>query len=258
MPARENRELPKTEGIVLIAGALHATSPESLEKLLAELSEDYDVKNCMDDKDRPYRGWYAHLKDDVLQRKVKCDHCGHLNDVLGCRVHGFTCKGCNKVIYREYLPNSTFEFAFDADQSSRTLRFLIHSYDIETQSLYLYAKPQNSRRFFSVPREKVEAVLEEYKDSYERVTNDKGHKLLKLFMPRGCGMVYRDKDGNETRLKINTHEVGRPPVPVKRNKKGEVVKDKQGYTVYDHNETNTRQFYTEVQVYKGKGSLCCL
>lgn len=249
---RNDRPYPQIDGIIPVCGDLHAKTPEALEKLLAHLSEDYDVKNCMEDKDHPHRGWYARLKDSVLQCKVKCEFCNHLNDTLGCRVHGFTCKGCGKVIYREYLPNAPIEFAFDEDRKGRVLRFLIHSYSVEEKALYVYAKPQKSSRLFRLDPEQAGKLLEEFKHCYERVTNEKGHKLLKFFLPRGCGMVYKDENGNEQRLKINTYEVGHPPVKYLRDANGNKVKDEDGFSVYVHDETTSRAFYNEVQLFKGQ------
>lgn len=249
--AKQDRPYPQIEGIVYICGDLHAKTPEALAAVLEHLSEDYDVKNCMEDE-RPHRGWYARLKDSVLQRKAKCEYCGHLNDMLGCRVHGFTCKGCNKVIYREYLPKAHIEFAFDEDEKCRVLRFLIHSYNMDEKALYVYAKPQKSNRFFRLEPAAAVKVLEQFKHCYEEVTDEKGIKLLKFFMPRGCGMVYEDENGNKQRLKINTYEVGRPPAKYLLDDKGNKVVGKYGCPVYAHDETTDRQFYTEVQLFKGQ------
>lgn len=236
--------LPQMNGIVSIAHNLHATSQEALDAAINQLSQDYDIENCMDDKTHPHRGWFASLKKDVCQSMAKCEYCNHLNETLGCKVHGFTCKGCGKVIYQEYLHKSTVDFYIRNDPNATKLRFMIHSYDNSTKTLFVYDKPQKSHHWFSASLATTRELMNKHNDFYERVKGPNGEKLLKIYCPKRM-----DDD-----VKINVAEISRPPGIHRKDEKGEWIMDgtylKYPKSFYD--ETNRRQFYTEVEVYKGQ------
>lgn len=206
-------------GVVSIAHNLYCTSPEAEMSLLEILKDDYDVET----KDRYH---YAKLKKTVYKACAKCNHCGHLNDRFGCLCHGFTCAGCKKVIYREYIHGAKISFSFWDDRRSSQMTFLIHSY--ENEILRVYAKPQKPRSLFGLNPQQVGDHLKKFPGCYLEMTID-GKKLLAFHLPV-------NRDGS----KINLSHIDNPPLKkVRRNGKIEY-------------EGEEKCQHIEVFVYKGK------
>lgn len=143
-------------GIVECAGNLYAKSPEALDKLLKALRDyGYDIKDCGQDGDRPPRekqereGWYlwwAHLSDNAMQRRGKCDSCNSYIDTRGIQSHGHKCEVCGEVTFWEYIDGTTVKFVFLADDNSAffspKMRMVVKAYDEATESIILYPTPE--------------------------------------------------------------------------------------------------------------------
>ncbi len=185
---------PTIPGTVIIAHDIHATSQDGLDRALDFLATDYDVKNCMEGE-RPHRGYFATLKESVFQNMTRCDFCQHLNVQLACKVHGYSCQGCGKVLYREYVKGGTIKFSFRNDEKMRYITLYIHSY--ENDRIICYPKPmKDERSIFSTKDPK--ALLEQFKDEYEVVTID-GKQLLSFFYPAKWKNVDRTINMAEVR-----------------------------------------------------------
>lgn len=173
---------PPVEGIVGIAHDIHVKTDEVLQNLFTFLSEDYDIKDCSKEQYHPHQGYFACLKDTVLQHMTKCDYCQHLNSNLGCKCHGYRCKNCNQILWFEYMKGGTVRFSFRNDSRSQYVTLFIHSYDEASESLFCYPKYVKNNSWFSIKKENFPLIMEEFKDAYEVVIID-GKKLYKFFYP---------------------------------------------------------------------------
>jgi len=199
------------DGIVVIAHDLHATSQESFDALLAALAEDYSVKDGNLDKE-PHDSYYASLKESVCQRMVKCNACGGLSRVGGCKRHGYKCDCCGQVLYLEYVKGATIRFYFPNQYPLQDLILNVHSYDEKSQSILCYPDFVTQRSsIFGVDEKKHYALLERNRNAYERVYRGcrgagSGRKtLLKFFYP----LPGKGRDEGYQNIKINMSDLQR-------------------------------------------------
>ncbi len=226
-----NNKTPIIPGTVIIAHDIHATSQDGLDRALDFLAADYDIKDCMKDEYHPHSGYFATLKESVFQNLTKCDFCGHLNTQLACKVHGYSCKNCGKVLYKEYVKGGTIRFSFRNDESMKYVTLYIHSY--ENDRIICYPKPAKTEAYFSA-KNPVQH-LEQFKDEYEVVTVD-GKRMLSFFYPAKWKKVDRTINMAEVRGAPNTKRQHYRSVCVY---KGEVFEDryelgvKDSFMIYD-------------------------
>ncbi len=190
---RTEKQYPNVPGVVVIAGALHCKSREAFEALIDVLKDDYDIKDCME-SDKPHEGHFCTLKDTVAQRFAKCDQCHHLNTTRGCKRHGFTCAGCNQIIYRDHLPKGLMRFTFYPEKREYGFGCIaheIHHFDHVNGQLYLKAEPADYNGSYSTfPKEKAKTYLEEHSEYYTEVQID-GVWLLAI--PYSGGGTLKDQ-----------------------------------------------------------------
>lgn len=234
-----NKPNPPVDGIIMIAGDIHPLSDQGLENALKWLEEDYNIKDCSKDEYHPHEGYYASLKESVFRRACKCNYCKHYNDTSGSRVHGYSCKNCGKVIYREYLPKAPIRLCIKQDRNTPYLGFIIHSY--EDNTLYVHETPQKLSNWGSVPVEKVPEYLAKYESAFRRVEIN-GEKLLAFYYPA----AHQRFKENYDRITISVYEVGHPPY--------QEIPNPNRYSGYDYvlAEEDRKAHYESVQLYKGE------
>lgn len=219
--------------VVKIAGSLYCKNQQALDSLFNHLSEDYDIE-----KSDKYDHYYARLKKSVCQDACKCNYCNHYNTHFGCKVHGFTCSGCDKILYKQYIPRSPIQFSFRYEERYHQLNFIIHSYDMETHTLYVYDKVQKRRAYGDLNLGNSLKMLEKHKDSYVRTTIN-GKKVLGFY----C-RSWSSEDGDQ--VKINITSVGHPPYKMTRNPDKSL-----GYD-YELAEEDKGTHYHQVRIFKGQ------
>ena len=195
-------EIPVPD-VVEIAGDLHPKTAAAHQAVLEWLSQDYDIKDCNQDPTHPHDAHYCSLKETVFQRMLVCNHCGKLGDTRGSRCHGHTCEHCGGLLYQEYLPGVVIRFEFWDSKpgfESRTVSLRIRRYDLEAEEVVFEPEQVVSGFYSEVRPEQFTTMMEAHQDDY-RITKDGGWAFYYPSRSRGQA---------DDRLRINTHEVGRP------------------------------------------------
>ncbi|TFB09126.1 hypothetical protein E3V08_01320 [Candidatus Atribacteria bacterium MT.SAG.1] len=159
---------------------LYAKTPQALKSLSDDLEKKgYKIEDCSKDKNRLAREvqekkgwhlWYVSLKDDVYQRRGKCDSCGSYIDVRGIQSHKHKCEKCGEYTYLEYVDGSIVRFKFLLDDNEQrtfepTLRMKVFNYDDKLHCLLLYPGLENGNSL-------ILQTWQRNKDKWQEVEKD--------------------------------------------------------------------------------------
>ncbi len=166
------------EQVVDIIGCgLYVKTREALPILLQQLEADgYSIKGCSKDKHHPDPGsHYASLRQDVCDRKGKCESCNSYISSLGIQSHKHKCEVCGEFTYVKYCDGTIVRFTFIGNERNvfePTLRMKVYDYDDAMKCLLLYPVPEDGNNFNDWGVDNAMKVLERNKDKFTHVERD--------------------------------------------------------------------------------------
>ena len=259
----------ETPNVVQVSDHLYVKNEESLLPLIKELEGlGYEVKESvhqdfreLTSNDEGYRErrsqlekiptslWYARFREDVLQRKGICRHCGALIDTAGIASHKHVCTNCGGYTYLDVVDGSIIRFAFAKKEEHRgTITMKAKEFDEETKSLIFYPKLINSNRsYLSLNLEQAREYFERNKDSWsfvERLVTEK-RCILKKRKRLTSRLKKKIKKNPDRYLREVTRK--RRFVAIKQNIRSGCVE-----TINICDTQGSQSFYKIVKIFRGK------
>ncbi len=196
-----------TKQVVDIRGCgLYVKTKTALPVLFAQLRADgYQIKDCGKDEHHPSPGsHYAHLRDDVCERKGKCNSCGSYISNRGIQSHKHKCEVCGEYTYIEYQDGTVVRFDFMGDREvfSPSLRMKVFDYDDELGSLLLYPTPEDGNNLNDWSAENALKVLDRNQDKYTRIQRNGREFFAIRYNPYS---IYIEPDAVISMMEVTGH-----------------------------------------------------